>query len=102
MKVISINGTTYLTHEATEEHADGAMELKEERVTLSEARDYAKLSNIGELRAMHYSNIIFTIRDLTPLEYSNFEVVKAAMEQAHKFAVPLLINQKFDNIMGKL
>lgn len=107
MKVVNVNGVTYLA--TLEEGENGillsdAMEIGGSAVNQSIVTEYYKRGNVGKLKTVNFggSGISYSVSELGDDAVMFCKIADLAIAQAKKTAVLNLENREFDSVLGKL
>jgi len=106
MKVVTVNGITYLG--VLEESETGvkltdAMEIGGGGISQGVISEYYKQGNVGELKTVDFggNGISYSVSDLTDDAVMLCKIADLAITQAKKVAVLRLENREFDGVLGK-
>lgn len=107
MKVVTVNGVTYLAvlnETETGIVLESAMELNGGRVDQSVITEYYKRGNVGTLQTVNFggSGISFSVAELDEQAVMFCKIADLAIAQAKRQALPNLENREFDSVLGKL
>jgi hypothetical protein len=104
MKVLNVNGASFLVEDFSCSVATKPMSLKGSgnEVKAQDFVNYVCADNLGELEDMTVGNAITQLRGLTITEQGMLTVIKAAAEEAEKTALKSIVNSRLRDIMGKM
>ncbi len=107
MKVVTVNGKTYLA--VMEGDGNGivlteAMEIGSQGVSQTVVTAYYKQGNVGQLKTVNFggSGISYSVSELNDDAVMFCKIADLAIAQAKKVAVLNLENREFDSVLGKL
>jgi hypothetical protein len=102
MNFVTLNKENYLVESTIDDTLNGALRVKNNTVNLSMAKNYLKSKNLGTLQDISFGNAVFTTRELTTIESGFINMAITAMEEAEQSAMAVLVNTRFDELMGEL
>ncbi len=100
MKVVTLNGKTYLATSTDNDTLAKAMHFNGD-VSLGVLVEYVKQDNIGKLQNVGFKNQVFTERDLDAVEDGQFVMAQTLMVQAKTFAIKDVENKYISTLLGK-
>ncbi len=100
MKVVTLNGATYLAAQVNTDTLVAAMPFQG-NPNLNIFVAYVKQENIGKLQDIGFKNQVFTERDLDAVEDGQFVMANTLMTQSKTFALKSVENKYIDTLLGK-
>jgi len=100
MKVVTLNGATYLAAQAIDDTLVAAIPFQGQP-SLNVFIHYVKQENIGRLQDVGFKNQVFTERDLDAVEEGQLVMAQTLMAQAKTFAIKDIENKYMDTLLGK-
>lgn len=108
MKIVNVNGVTYLATLSKTENGDivleNAMEVGGANVSQGVITEYYKRGNVGTLKTVNFggAGISYSVSDLDDSAVMFCKIADLAIAQAKKTAIKNLENREFDGVLGKL